>query len=108
MRQQLGILEGTVDADGDERLELLSGRKKKEKISTGRQNGLNMAVCVYVCTVRRHAVMRSRGAICWCVSLPVSAVRVGMKPSRNINCGGRAFLVCASACIKCFFLFLWN
>lgn len=32
-----------------------------------------------VCTVRRHAIMRSRGAICWCVSLPVSAERAGMQ-----------------------------
>lgn len=32
-----------------------------------------------VCTVRGHAVMRSRGAICWCVSLPVSAGRAGMQ-----------------------------
>lgn len=53
-----------------------------------------------VCTVRGHAVMRSRGAICWCVSLPVSAERAGMQMISQQKLWRPRVHVCAHVCAR--------
>lgn len=58
-----------------------------------------------VCTVRGgHAIMRSRGAICWCVSLPVSAERAGMQMISQHKPWRPRVHACVSACVSFFFL----